>query len=289
KYKRINTFSVPYNYENGTIEMWIKINQDNSGSKMAINNVSLFSAYDIKNKSNRLIFDIQGNLFKLELMQYDNKINQFATGGTWFAHYDNLEPIKTNEWYYTVVTWQKGVQPKFYLNGVLASEDAFGPVFPELVNNDLLKEIVVGHDYFAGDSKNLNIDQIRLSSVARTDQEITDNYNNGLGNGFSFDEGTILLSNFENNLNYQTRNSSQGVFTYQDNTPIFPGNYNKPSSVGIELYIFTPDKEQTLPGFQTAYAAWTDKKTIQNLALDDNGKPWLEVKKDKYYLCRFIL
>jgi len=63
-------------------------------------------------------------------------------------------------------------------------------------------------------------------------------------------------------------------------------NYYKPARVGIELYIFTADKEQALPGLTARYAAWTDKETIENLAYNDNGEPWLEAGEDKYYLTK---
>ena len=43
-----------------------------------------------------------------------------------------------------------------------------------------------------------------------------------------------------------------------------------------------------MPGFTTRYAAWTDKKTIEDLAMDDNGEPWMEVKNKKYYLTKLF-
>ncbi|MCK4745207.1 DUF2330 domain-containing protein [Candidatus Parcubacteria bacterium] len=88
-------------------------------------------------------------------------------------------------------------------------------------------------------------------------------------------------------------------FKFLTNRPVYPLkissvieeptqkiNYQKPPQVGIELYIFTKDKEQILPGFQTRYAAWTDKKVIEDLAFNDNGEPWIKVKEDRYYLTK---
>lgn len=65
-----------------------------------------------------------------------------------------------------------------------------------------------------------------------------------------------------------------------------PAYYPLPSKVGILIYVFTPANKQAIPGFKTQYAGWLKKETIEELAFDDNGNPWIEVKQDKYFLTK---
>lgn len=62
--------------------------------------------------------------------------------------------------------------------------------------------------------------------------------------------------------------------------------YPLPSEVGILIYVFTPANKQAIPGFKTQYAGWLKKETIEELAFDDNGSPWLEVSQNKYFLTK---
>ncbi|MEA2088595.1 MAG: DUF2330 domain-containing protein [Patescibacteria group bacterium] len=59
-----------------------------------------------------------------------------------------------------------------------------------------------------------------------------------------------------------------------------------PSDIPILIYVFTKDKKQHIPGFNTDYAGWVDKSTISNLGYDDNGLSLLEAKNSKYYLTK---
>jgi len=62
--------------------------------------------------------------------------------------------------------------------------------------------------------------------------------------------------------------------------------YPQPSKIGILIYVFTPSNKQTIPGFKTQYANWLKKKTIEELAFDDSGNPWINVSQDKYFLTK---
>ncbi len=55
--------------------------------------------------------------------------------------------------------------------------------------------------------------------------------------------------------------------------------------VNILLYIFA-NHRQELAGFDTQYAGWLKKDTIQDLAVGANGEPWIKPAKDRYYLTR---
>ncbi len=59
-----------------------------------------------------------------------------------------------------------------------------------------------------------------------------------------------------------------------------------PQKVGLLIYVFTSANKQTISGFGTQYAGWVKKETIEELAFDDQGDPWLRPAKDKYFLTK---
>jgi len=67
---------------------------------------------------------------------------------------------------------------------------------------------------------------------------------------------------------------------------IIPFPYYRPEKVGLVIYIFTPERKQTLPGFKTEYAGWMKQETIENLAFDEQGHSWLKPKREKYFLTK---
>ena len=61
--------------------------------------------------------------------------------------------------------------------------------------------------------------------------------------------------------------------------------YYRPSyvSAGILLYIFADHKKE-VSDFSTLYANWLGKKDVEKLATNDQGDPWIQPKKGKYFL-----
>ncbi len=56
--------------------------------------------------------------------------------------------------------------------------------------------------------------------------------------------------------------------------------------VSILLYVFS-DGKKTVPGFETKYANWTEKETIEDLAINSEGENWYKPKSSKLYLTKF--
>lgn len=56
---------------------------------------------------------------------------------------------------------------------------------------------------------------------------------------------------------------------------------NTSQAVPIDIYVFS-DHKMYAPGFTTPYAGEISNKDIERLAVDDEGKPWVEAKKKKY-------
>jgi hypothetical protein len=74
----------------------------------------------------------------------------------------------------------------------------------------------------------------------------------------------------------------------QESSRKTPSSYKVfyPKNVGILLYVFTPERKQELPGFKVPYAGWIKKDTIEKMAYNDEGEPWLKPEKDKYFLTK---
>ncbi|PIR05576.1 hypothetical protein COV56_02190 [Candidatus Kuenenbacteria bacterium CG11_big_fil_rev_8_21_14_0_20_37_9] len=61
--------------------------------------------------------------------------------------------------------------------------------------------------------------------------------------------------------------------------------YYLDENIGILLYVIT-DNKQSLPKFDTLFAGWINKDTIENLAYNDNGDAWFTPKKNQYFLTK---
>lgn len=269
---KLFTLRKTHDIKSGSLEMWVKPASGN------LSHIDLLNFYDSTNPNRSLNFSIDGEALSMSL---NNPGSTEYSSSTWTA---GSKMSLGRNWNYVVITWKEGEVPKFYLNGNYVAPIP-EIIFPEIKNDDLLRDVYVGSNRLSGSTINIYIDQIRLSSETRNEQEIVNNYNNGLGRELSYDDKTILVSSFDNNTKYTDKNGTVNSFITMIESSA-ANNYYKPSSVGIELYIFTLDKEQVLPGFNTNYAAWTDKKTIENLAMDDNGQPLIKIDRDKYYLTK---
>ena len=278
KNEKIFFDSSNFNAQEGTIEMIVKVDQKNNEQANA-------TFLTINNKSSeKFYFGVQGGMLQLHI--YDESFGHFNPM-TWSAGFSGRKLNFSNLWNNVAVSWKQGEVPKFYFNGsLLPAVYPLNKVIPEVFDNrNILKQVYIGGSKFSKPLKSIYIDAVKISSVFNRIEE----YKLEDGKKYSFDESTIMLASFDGNLNYLDKRSIVKKLDYFNSLPNPPKiNYQKPSQVGIELYIFTPDKEQTLPGFTTRYAAWTDKKTIEDLAMDDNGEPWMEVKNKKYYLTKLF-
>lgn len=254
--------------QNGTIEARVNLKQN-----LKYANNTLVSISDSAGQE-QLYFGMQSGILQFQL--YNSSFAPFYAK-TWY-----IKPNLTGYSHSFAVSWQANEMPKFYIDGVPQTETyPQNVVVPEFSSQESGTVYAGGGKY--RQSYPISIDEVKISASPVAESAIA--ANNSLGRQLVYDDKTILVSSFDSNLNYLNSQRAQKVFTYENTAPA-PKNYNKPSQVGIELYVFTPNKEQSLPGFQTRYAAWTEKKTIEDLAMDDGGKPWISLVKDKYYLTK---
>lgn len=276
----------------GTIEMWVKSEQLNA------NIASQFlSIFDNLNRE-RLFFSGGSGQISLRLLKENGRTAAWSAGS-------NLS--LTDRWIYLAVSWQPGENPKFYLDGqeiLVASSNEFildrgiapsqGANYPPGFNvTSQIDTIYFGQNgIFISPNSTILLDEVRISSGVRTGQEISDNYNDGSGKKMVSDENTWMNASFENGLEIMVNNRPGRMISYmpgsfsQPAAPIYNYKNYKPSQVGIELYIFTKDKEQSLPGFDTVYANWVSRDQIEKLAYDSKGEPVVKAKNKKYYLTK---
>jgi hypothetical protein len=97
-------------------------------------------------------------------------------------------------WHYIACTW-KSSRLAFLLDGQLVGE-VVSPYLPNAVD----AQMYIGHNPSAGEQCNSLIDDLRISSRARTDEEIAAAYQSG--QPLPVDEWTTYKLNFDGNLNF---------------------------------------------------------------------------------------
>lgn len=73
--------------------------------------------------------------------------------------------------------------------------------------------------------------------------------------------------------------TQKGGINYND-----PNEYSINNYIPIQIYVLASDKYQANGNFYVQYGNWVKKKEIEKLGDDDNGKPFLQPKNNKYYL-----
>ena len=269
------------NIDEGTVEFWVK-----HWLEGGYYNGHLISIYNVAGLEK--LFLGGGHKFPLTLRIAKDDVNSKV----WTAG-DNLNLADREV--FVAVSWKKGEQPKFYIDGellpIISSNEMRNPRYTGASSNFQNDILYLGQSKFIySPSAASGLDEVKFSSVARTDQEILDDYNSG--KAFTSDSSTKLLAHFDENLSYLWNNSKNNYFYFNTNTitPPVPVIQNhqvyKPAQVGIELYIFTKDKEQSLPGFETTYANWVTREKIEKLAFDAKGESVVKVNNKKYYLTK---
>ncbi|MCL2639430.1 MAG: hypothetical protein FWD53_01150, partial [Phycisphaerales bacterium] len=164
--------SVQYAAENnvnpqaGTIEFWYKPDYDITASNVNKNLITIGSPHDSRNTM-EIVIDGACNL-----VSYFNDGTNIAGVGT------SATGFVAGEWYYIAVTWSEdGVQ--LYVNGNLKSTTSSNPGL-ERFGYDTPPIITLG-GYFNDDGGISGaLDELRISSVARSASEIDADYRKGL-------------------------------------------------------------------------------------------------------------
>ena len=99
-----------------------------------------------------------------------------ADGVNYIQWYAAFTPI-VNSWYYVTVVWHANAIPKFYINGQLVPTIGRGTI-SQIFNNPGAPLHIGKSTYASGRELKGNIDEIRISNIARSSGWILTSYNN---------------------------------------------------------------------------------------------------------------
>lgn len=259
----------------GTIEMWVKPSwfEDQKGY------FQLLSVQD-KNSGEVLYFRITRDY---STSKYYLQLSSYPEGAKYRIWGSEEIDIKRNEWQHLAVTWQEGEIPVFYLNGEKINVQAkYDSSFSAKDTTD--GTLYIGQRLNESSVARSVIDELAIFSKARTAEEILADYNKGVDEeALEVEDDTTFLAHFDSSLKEEKSGNSITYGKFLLDTIWEP--YSQSSTVNILLYVFA-DHKKTLPEFNTTWANWVKKKDIQEMALDDQGNPWIESSKGKYFLTK---
>jgi len=185
------------NPQEGTVECWVYVDPNvhkvtGSGWNM------VFVVYDpTAGEPNQLRFGYNRTSGKWHVKTSD------SAGTFWHAEY-----TVASGWHHFALTWNKATTTaKMYVDGVVVASNTAAPLPSAFASIA-----------YIGLWLNSLIDDLRISSIARTDAEISDAYNSGLP--LLPDKDTTWWSGFDNNTILRTDNSpsAQVIMLYADDT-----------------------------------------------------------------------
>ncbi len=188
------------NPKEGTVEFWFKPGSEWTPTFRGYHH--LFSVTDAKNHDRLLIRHGQDStwnhlqaIFYLENGSFQGWTMALEEQFTW----------KIGTWYHVALTWSKTGSPTFYINGdKLNMRSAYGATTWTMASLDdgivTLGTRNSTIDLGSAADADVAMDELRISSVARTLTEIQENYKAGLGKAVVGDSSTLWLTHFDNAL-----------------------------------------------------------------------------------------
>ncbi len=263
----------------GSVELWVKPTTNlwqNSGYHEFLNVVGkdgkdIFELRQAKDSSH-------GNV---QLITYNPAATSWKTTDQKVLSWD------TSQWYYIAATWSQDSAPQVYINGVAQTMEA-----AYSGTQWTMPSAAGGTVYISQRSKDSGssalwgvADEVRLSSKKLSATDIQNAYTSVLsGNALSVTNDTTFLAHFDGNL---TEAKTGTTLTYKSgsaqNNVIIPIAPFPTSQSSVLLYVIANNRK-TLPSFSTNFANTIDKKSIENLALDDQGNPLLKPTQNSYFL-----
>lgn len=263
----------------GTIEMWVN-------PKWWGASTGYWTLVDVINEKGQSIFEFRRAYNRQTKRDSLQLIFHRPPGAsTLWETESGAQVFEDNNWYHLAVTWQVASEPKLYVNGQALSFSSKDQGKNEGIKSTLEGKIYLGQRRSSSSSFSVGaiLDEVRISNRARTAEEIAASYNQS--SALSTDSNTLFLAHFDDNLTVSDKDSdSAGSLTYSRNRSRFPP-VTYPTRVTVTLYTIADHKKE-LNNFTTQYANWIKDKKIKELALDDQGNPWISPSGKKYYLTR---
>ncbi|MFA6098754.1 MAG: DUF2330 domain-containing protein [Patescibacteria group bacterium] len=267
-----------FNSDSGSVELWVK--PDSIWSSMNLGYNSLLNVTDVNGSD---VFELRHG----KDSSHDNL--QFITykDGAFVAwKTSDQTPLSwdSGQWYHIAATWSLSDSPVIYINGIPQTMETSYGGSTWGMSSAKGGKLYIGQRVNDGYNSPANavLDEVMISSEKKTDADIKSDYQSALGGqALAAATDTLFLAHFDSSL---TEEVSGENIDYQnvEITPIYSASSD---TVNILLYVIA-DGKKTLPGFSTTYANWIDKKSLENLALDDQGEALLQPSKKKYFLTK---
>ncbi|RLG90176.1 MAG: hypothetical protein DRO36_06550 [Candidatus Hecatellales archaeon] len=282
-----------FNTKEGTIEMWLKPTSgwvsSGSGYRELLN---------VVNSQGNDVFELRrgkdATHDNLQFIAYDSSFTAWKTSDQQPLSWDS------SQWYYVAATWSEDSSPQIYINGIAQTMEVSYSGASWSMSSATDGTLYIGQRgrYLGSYAARAVIDEVRISSQRKTVEEIGAAYSQVLSNRpFEAEDNTLFLAHFNGDL---TEEKSGEQINYNEKIGQVRGDstdrlaqvsvkrvpsYYRPDTVAITLYVFA-DHKKTLPGFNTNWANWVKKEDIKEMALDDQGNPWITPKESKYFLTK---
>jgi len=185
-----------FSTEEGSVEVWLK-----PGDDWASNRAGYCQIVDVINNLNQNIYELRrGNDGVYESLQFGLYTPSY---NVWNTTAQSQLKWDSSQWYYIVATWSKDNSPQIYINGVLQtlyiSHSGTSRDIPAAKG----QKIYIGQRSInlGTDAAQAVFDELRISSKAKTADEIKTAYNQVLGNKqLELESNTLFLAHFDSNL-----------------------------------------------------------------------------------------
>lgn len=280
----IDTYKFPYfpakdvySNKEGTVSVWF-----NSESVTYIELVTFHDAETSEIFDFKIEKDFDSKFYNLLLVSRAGKNEQKI----WTSQDVQID---FNKWQQAAVTWKEGGLPIFYLNGQKLNLSSGS--WNNFSSNEASDgEMYIGKKYHRDIAVKMILDELAVYSKQKTSDEILADYQS-VSNGTPLKvEGiSTFLAHFDSSLKEEVTGKDM-IYksitdTNQKSTTKKVVYYSPPTSASILLYVIANNKKE-LTDFSTNYANWIDKKSIQKLAVDDQGNHLIQPSSKKYFLTK---
>lgn len=285
-----------FNPDNGSISFQLKKRADSSLGEIirveqAKAHLGQHQGFNIRN--------VRNNLYTFEIWRNGG---QHQT-----AQVDLGSDFRKNEWQKFEFSWKESetdstkVDIKFFIDGVerTLNGNGFGEVNSLRENeiNEKSKLIIGGQERYSDPNGEISAYRIQRDRTPGVVEYVPPTPNAGYITARSADilideirlnanGKTIFEAKFDDSLDIKLLDEKTDVLrVFSSQNTVRAKEVAKPESMGVLIYVFA-EKKYEIPGFDLQYAGQISKNGIENIAKVDGKTPWINPKKEKYFLTR---
>lgn len=259
------------NYAAGTIEFWVKLGFDPT-------DVSTYTLFDTDGSGqNELMLSVSDSSLYFDF--WDNVSNTLETTG-------DVSSWSQDEWHFVAVTWDVAGDQIVYLDGLNDTSSSSG----DFTDSDIFRgNLYIGNSMDGTGPSTSLFDEFRISSVARSGEEIYADYMNEVSNHTSelvnFTVNSVPDGTYAWNClaaNNETANFSSTNYTFTINTappaqpaPVQSGGGGGPAPVTMNrFYIEASERAEAFENSTAAiHARFITDRNLTRFNISFSGYP----------------